>query len=298
MVSPEAPLLPLDAKPGECYARVFVPPVYMTETETVLKEEGSERVEVIPARYEWVEENVLVKEASSRVEVVPAKYAWVEEKVLVEEASKRMVEVPAKYAWVEEKILVKPAHTTWKKGRGLIEKVDNSTGEIMCFVEVPASHKMVKKRILDTPAASRVVEIPASYKSVKKRVLVEPPTTRKIEIPAEYATVKVRKMVSPPRETRIAIPAEYQTVTHTKLVSDGRLEWRRVLCETNATPEMVSEIQTALMRAGHDPGPIDGVIGYRTKSAIKSYQKAKGLPVGGVTYKTIESLGVKPLLSQ
>ena len=293
-VAPEFPLLPPDAQAGECYARVFIPPVYKTSSEQVLKHQASEKVEIVPAKYDWVEEKVLVKEASERIEVVPAEYSWVTEDVLVKEASKRMVEIPAKYGWVEEKMLVKPAHTVWKKGHGLIEKVDNTTGEIMCLVEIPATYKTVKKRILETPANTRTVEIPAAYKTVRKKVMVKPPTTRKIQIPAEYTTVKVRKMVSSPQEQRISIPAEYQMVTRTEMVSDGRMEWRRVHCETNATPNLISKIQSALLKFGHDPGPVDGIFGRQTQAAIKSYQMKKGLAKGGLTYSTIESLGIKP----
>ncbi len=293
-IPPEMPLLPPDAKPGECYARVFIPPVYKTSSEQVLKHQASEKVEIVPAKYGWVEERVLVKEASERVEVVPAEYSWVTEEVLVQEASKRMEEIPAKYGWAEETILVKPAHTVWKKGHGLIEKVDHTTGEIMCLVEIPATYKTVKKRIVETPANSRTVEIPAAYNTVRKKVMVKPPTTRKIQIPAEYKTVKVRKMVTPPQERRISMPAEYQMVTRTEMVSEGRMEWRRVLCETNATPNLISKIQSALKTSGYDPGSIDGIFGMRTKAAMNSYQKEKGLAVGGLTYSTIESLGIRP----
>ena len=43
-----ADLLPPGAEPGECYARLFVPPTYRTETEQVLKHQASERLEIIP----------------------------------------------------------------------------------------------------------------------------------------------------------------------------------------------------------------------------------------------------------
>jgi hypothetical protein len=246
MVMERAELLPPNAKPGECYARVLVPPRYKTETVRVLTREASERVETIPARYEEVEERVLIREASKRFEEVPAEYGWAEEKVVVEEA-----------------------HTVWQKGRGLIEKVDNATGEIMCLVEVPAS-----------------------YKTVRKQVVVKPATVREVQIPAEYQTVKVTKMVSPPQEKRTAIPAEYETVSRTQKTSDGYMEWKRVLCETNITSDTVSKIQDALIKAGHDPGPVDGMLGPQTQSAIRSYQKSKGLAEGDLTYETIESLGV------
>lgn len=42
------------------------------------------------------------------------------------------------------------------------------------------------------------------------------------------------------------------------------------------------EIQSALKKAGFDPGPIDGKMGSKTRQAIKDFQKAKGLVADGV----------------
>ena len=67
-------MFPPNAKPGECWARVFVPPTYRIRSESVLKSDVSERLEVIPAKYKLVEEKVLVKEASERIEIIPAQY--------------------------------------------------------------------------------------------------------------------------------------------------------------------------------------------------------------------------------
>jgi len=71
------------------------------------------------------------------------------------------------------------------------------------------------------------------------------------------------------------------------------MEWRRILCETNTSVDLVTKVQQALKNAGYDPGPIDGVFGWRTVNAMKSYQKKKNLAVGALTYETIKSLGVK-----
>lgn len=76
-------LLPPNAKPGECYARVLVPEKYEDKTERVLKNAASERVEIVPAEYAMVDEKVLVKEASTVKKVIPARYEMVDEKVLV-----------------------------------------------------------------------------------------------------------------------------------------------------------------------------------------------------------------------
>ena len=184
--------LPANAQAGKCYARVFEDPKYRTETEQVMQREASERIEIIPAKYEMVEEQVLLRPAYEREDIIPAEFET-----------------------VTEQILVKPATTRWKKGRGLIEKVDNFTGEIMCLEEVPAEYKTVSKQVLKTPA-----------------------TTKLVQVPAEYKTIRVNKLITPAQQTRIPIPAEYQTVTKTVKESEGRMVWREVLCETNA-PELV-----------------------------------------------------------
>jgi hypothetical protein len=285
-------LLPPNAKPGECYARVFIPPQYKTEDIRVVRREASSRIETTPPRFEWVDEQVLSRGASERLEVVPATYEWVEEQVLVRPASSRLETVPAVYDNISEKILDKPAHTMWKKGTGPITRVDEATGEIMCLVEVPATYKTVTKRVQVKPATTREVEIPAEYKTVKRRVMKTPPTTRKVEIPAEYTTMRVRKLAEPAKSNVIPIPEVADTVTKRIMVADGRIEWRPILCKTNTTPDIVARIQTALDKAGHNPGPIDGVIGAQTMAAVTSYQKSKGLATGGITINTLKSLGV------
>ena len=285
-------LFPPNAKPGQCYTRVFVAPTYKTVTEQVQVREASSRIEVVPATFRSDSETVLVSEASVRLEVVPAVYGWVEERILLKPESKRMVEVPAVHEQVSERILVKAAHTVWKEGRGPIEKVDNSTGEIMCLVEVPAEYKTVTKRVLKTPARTREEVIPAEYKTIKRKVVTKPATTREVEIPAKYDTVTVRKLATEPTTREIEIPAEFSNVTRREQVNEGRMAWTEILCETNTTPGVVSKIQRALSASGHNPGRIDGVLGRDTMAAVASYQRAKGLPSGGLTVATLKSLGV------
>jgi Putative peptidoglycan binding domain len=43
----------------------------------------------------------------------------------------------------------------------------------------------------------------------------------------------------------------------------------------------VGEAQERLKAAGFDPGYIDGVIGYRTRDALRRYQASRGLPITG-----------------
>ena len=50
----------------------------------------------------------------------------------------------------------------------------------------------------------------------------------------------------------------------------------------NSTPNNVQQLQTQLKSMGFDPGKVDGVMGPRTKSAIKEFQKANGLTADGI----------------
>lgn len=43
----------------------------------------------------------------------------------------------------------------------------------------------------------------------------------------------------------------------------------------------IRQVQSALQKAGFDPGPIDGKLGPKTKKAIKKFQKSKGLTQNG-----------------
>ncbi len=239
-------LLPPNAKPGECYARVYVPPAYKTVTE-----------------------QVVVQEASESVEIVPAEYEWFEEKVLVEPASERRETIPAQYEWVQEKVLVSPAQSVWKRGGGLLEDVDGATGEIMCLVEVPAE-----------------------YKTVRKQVMTQAADVRSIVVPARYETVRKKRLVSPERRRTTPVAARYETVSKQVKVSEGHIEWRKVLCETNLSRDVVTRIQQALANAGYDPGPMDGIVGPMTRSAVKVYQQNNRLAIGGLTYETLNKLGV------
>jgi hypothetical protein len=58
------------------------------------------------------------------------------------------------------------------------------------------------------------------------------------------------------------------------------------------TPAMMKKIQQALVNAGFNPGPVDGVSGAKTTVAIENFQKQNGIPVGKLTKRTLRALGV------
>jgi hypothetical protein len=56
----------------------------------------------------------------------------------------------------------------------------------------------------------------------------------------------------------------------------------------------LSDVQTALNKHGHNPGPVDGILGKKTRAALTAFQKAKGLPETGAPDKATTDELAKP----
>ncbi|MDI6602477.1 MAG: peptidoglycan-binding domain-containing protein [Thermoanaerobacteraceae bacterium] len=53
----------------------------------------------------------------------------------------------------------------------------------------------------------------------------------------------------------------------------------------------VKELQLILQSLGYDPGPIDGIYGYRTMNAVMRFQKDNGLVADGIVGpKTVNTI--------
>lgn len=323
------------AEPGQCFTEYYSDIRYATESIDVRTRDASERVVVSAAEYQTIETRQLVRETSTRV-----------------------VDVPAIYRVETRSVQVEPARSEWKPGRGLIERVDNTTGEIMCLVEIPARFESVQRTVLERPASTKTVEVPAAYRTVDVERLVKPASEAREPVSAEFTRVPVDRVVAEPAfrwqpagtdapsdmqatgrtvcktlfparhqtitrqalvraatsrstpiaekhldisvarvataatERRIPIPARTRRVTSRVQVEPSRLEWRRVLCETNMTEGIVRDLQAALETAGYDPGPVDGVLGQATLDAVEAFQRARDLDRGGLTYETLDALDV------
>ena len=80
-------------------------------------------------------------------------------------------------------------------------------------------------------------------------------------------------------------PTAKETSTQTQVVDDGN-------DVVKATPAVMRKVQQALVNAGFNPGPVDGVSGAKTRNAIESFQKQNNLPAGKLTKNTLRALGV------
>jgi len=161
--------------PGTCYKEYYTPETYKT-----------------------VEEEVVIQKETTKTKVIPAQYEMVEKTIEIKPATKKTITIPATYDYTEEKVLVEKEKTVWKKGTNPAQKLDGATGEIMCLVKVPAKYKTIKKKVVKTPATTKVVEIPAVSKTIKVKKLVSAAKTETITIPAVKSTVKKKVLDTKP----------------------------------------------------------------------------------------------------
>ena len=79
------------------------------------------------------------------------------------------------------------------------------------------------------------------------------------------------------QDLRYQLDSRQQALT-TNFTS-GSSDKKNILRAAGVTP---LELQKALLRAGYDPGPIDGRIGKKTRAAVKAFQRKSGLTADGV----------------
>lgn len=290
-----------------------IPATYRTAEKTVLVSEASSKIIQVPATYKTVSEKVLVKPAhtiwkkgtgpiqridSATGEImclveVPAEYKTVSRSVLATPATVKTIEIPAQYKTVSVQEVVNPAsesRTAIPAKYSTLTKTNQVTAASIVWHEIHNKEHPTSSR---TGQKVCLTKTPATFKTITRQVVKTPATTREVAIPAQFKKVKVRKLASAAKEKRIAIPATYKQVTRQELVSEGFMQWRSILCETNMTQGRISQIQSALKAKGFNPGPIDGVIGSNTVSAVNAFQTANKLPVDKyLNVETVRALGV------
>lgn len=288
-----------------------IPAQYKTVTKRVLSKPASQKLVTIPATYKTVTERILVKPATTEwkrtkcqdrgcneAEVVcliniPAVYNTVTKQVVATPAMTKPVPIPEEYKTVQVQELAQPATTR--------------------TIPIPATYKTISKQqkvqdgkyfwkdassanaqTRNTLQCDRVclTATPAQYNTVTKQVMAKPAGTQTLKTPAVYNTLQVQKLVQPASERRIPIPATYKTITKTQKVKEEYAKWVPIVCQTSVNSTMVTNVQNALKTQGFYKGDVSGTMNESTKNAIREYQKAKGLPVAGLSVATMQSLGL------
>jgi hypothetical protein len=301
LASVAAAQTPPTARPGQCFARVTIPEV--AETYTEIKVVAPERTEqrAVPATYETVDVQVLMREPTTEQVVAPGVYRSFVETVQVSAERVEPVVIPATLETYMERVMVRPAYVTWKPGAGILGRAatisaaatSTGAGELLCRVEVPAQYAQVRRTRIKTPESISQRTIPAVTRQVTRQELVTPARVETRPLPAVYETRKDRRLLTPATTETVTIPEVRRTEQLRRIVEPARVEWREVLCGTNASKARLAEIQRALNARGF-PTASDGVFGDQTLASMEAFQRANHLAVGYLTIETVSALGVSP----
>ncbi len=255
--------------------KVLIAPARTEWKKTRCEDRGCNQSEVvclveIPATYKTITKQVVAKPAMTRKVTTPPVYKTVQIQELVQPATTRTIPIPAKYKTVTQTKKVADGHYTWSD----------------------ASRKNARTRATNQCNRICLVAQPAKYAKVPKQVVVKPASTRKVRTPARYTTIRIKKLIQPASTRTIPIPATYKTITKKKKIAEGYAKWVPIVCKTSINSTMIRGVQRALKNQGYYHGPIDGVWGTESRNAVRAYQRAKGLPVAGLSVATMESLGI------
>lgn len=319
--------LPPNPQPGRCYERVLMPGRYEDVTEQVLDCPARTERRIVPAVYRDETRQVLVRAERVETFIVPATYRTVTETVVVRPASWREVTVPAQYETVTERVLVREAHYEWRRGVLVDQRPTDPaytrvtpTGEVVCYVLVPAEYREVTRQVLRVPAHTERVAVPEETRLVTRQVVDCPAHEERRVIPAEYRTVRTRVLVTAEHVETWTVPAVYRAVTSRRLVSQGGYTWQVVRCADGreailpgysptpvayvggqqahddtvrvlTSPNLVRAVQTALAAQGYYRGPGDGMANAATERALARFQRDRRLAPGW-TRQTLRALGV------
>jgi len=224
----------------------------------------------VPAKYKTIKKRILQSPATTKVEEVPAETKTIKIKKLLSDSKLKQISTDAIYITAEKTELEKEAEFFWYNSQDQIDEKLTFSGEQICLVEEPAETIEVTKMILDQPA------------SVQKEI-----------VPATYEMVETQEMVKEAQEVHTPVPAEYKTITKKKKVTDERIGWKRILCQTNMSKKVITQIQQSLNDKGYDAGEPDGLLGKGTRNALDKFQRENNLATGGITYETLKALGIK-----
>jgi len=211
--------------------------------------------EVVPAEYMTVTKKREVSPASVEEVIIPAKYKTITKQVLKKPAGFKEEVVPAEYGMVEISV---------RKNLNLKEGYTFSPEGILTTA--------------DLEAAPMDMDTPSSYTNWEEAGC---PTGYLFD-EADNACKRI-----------LSVPAEYRTITKRVLKEKGGFtDFREVLCPGKVS-DAVKKIQKALKEKGYNPGPIDNIMGPKTRAALTKFQEENSLPYGNLNLETLTALGIQ-----
>ena len=159
-------------------------------------------------------------------------------------------------------------------------------------IEVDAKEKTDQGELIKANAADRQIEVQlesVSSKTTRMRTVAKQGMFFKDRATAIEIIIQVENVLNGPKNN--------QSPNLEQRSSAKRVEQKAASSSEGKGGQQLAQIQQAqerLKARGFDPGPIDGILGPQTRSALNEYQAAQRLPTTGVLdEKTRNSLGVR-----
>ncbi|MGF1462175.1 MAG: peptidoglycan-binding protein, partial [Maricaulaceae bacterium] len=287
---------PPSAGAEACLARVQIGRSQELVSREVVVRPGYERVSASPAEFVSTRDEIVIEDGRTEYLVTPAEYDTVTERVLVRPAYQKFVIKDPEFRTYTETVAAGAPIAEWApETTASAAALDPTTGRVFFRTQLPSGQAVVDRQALVTAADVEVIEVPAAYEDIERRVLVRPASVTERVVPPTTRSVETQSLVAPAELSRNWTPPVTQTVQTPVASGPERFAWVSVVCADEASEAFVAALQSRLLGVGHDPGPIDGVYGPRTRAALRAYQRAAGLgPVGFLTRETARRLGVNP----
>ena len=199
-----------------------------------------------PQKYKTIAEKIVIQEERTEKKIIPAKYEMVQKTIEIKPASKKTITIPATYEYKEDKILVEKAKTVWKKGVNPAQQLNGATGEIMCLVKIPAKYKTIKKKIVKTPATTKVIDVPAVTKTIKVKKLITEASTKIITLPAVTQTIEKKVLNNKPEflwsKVGNSIDKGWNYTGHQICLLESPAQYKKVTKTIMESPASVKEV--------------------------------------------------------
>ena len=211
--------------------------------------------ETIPAEYMTIEKQRLVTPVTVEEVITPAKYKTITKQVLKKEAGFEEIKAPAEYQSIDIKV---------RKGLDLLDGFEWSDYGIIQTVAASTDPINIESPEIYTNWAT--AGCPTGFKYDEE----------------SYACKR-----------NLVIPAEYRTVTKRTIKKKGGFsEWKEVVCPGKIS-NAIEQVQKALIKKGFDPGPVDNILGPKTRAALIQFQEENNLPHGNLDLETMAKLGIQ-----
>ncbi len=281
---------------GKCYAKCKTPDVYETVTTQVVSKEGSSKSTTSKATFTTATEQVLVKDGYKKYKITPARFEKSTKRVLASDGGCTVKVTPARYETKTDRQLVSAASGKWVRKKKAPNCLSSNPEDcyVLCWEEIPAKYTTSSTRVLVQGESFDTVYTDAKYQTITTEVLANDASVSEEYVPPVYKTVTKKVLSQCGGVSTVYTQPQFKTVTKKVLVSEGTFtDWVEVVCAGDVNTSLVSRVQKALNDQGYDAGPVDGVMGSKTRSALAKFQTDKGLPLGNLNIATMNALGVR-----